>query len=132
MSLPATPGERCLTSRTVIALCAACALVAFGVALLGPRLLERGGRTPFALVDLAAVVRRQQEASVALLADGSADQRARSAALASAQEFGKRLDQELVALSKECGCVLLMREAVVSGQLDDLTPVLLARLTTKR
>ena len=132
MSLPATPGERGLASGTVIALCTACALLAFGVALLGPRLLERGGRTQFALVDLVAVVRRQQEASVALLADGSADQRARSAALASAQEFGKRLDREVIALSKECGCVLLMREAVVSGQLDDLTPVLLARLTIKR
>ena len=83
----------------------------------------------FAVVDLAAVVRTNQQASVALLASGTADQRARDAALASAQGFGKRLDAEVVALSKECGCVLLMREAVVAGEVEDLTPTLLTRLT---
>lgn len=82
----------------------------------------------FAVVDLASVVRKNQEAAVALLASGAADQRARDAALASAQGFGKRLDSEVVALSKECGCVLLMREAVVAGEVEDLTPALLSRL----
>jgi hypothetical protein len=82
----------------------------------------------FAVVDLATVVRKNQEAAVSLLTSGAADQRARDAALASAQGFGKRLDAEVVALSKECGCVLLMREAVVAGEVEDLTPALLSRL----
>jgi hypothetical protein len=132
MSAPTNPRERILAPRAIVALCAASALVTFAVAVLGPRMLDRGGRTKFAVVDLAAVVRKQQEASVSLLADGTADQRARNAAMLSAQEFGKRLDREVVELSKDCGCVLLMREAVVSGQLDDVTPVLLTRLTNKR
>lgn len=83
----------------------------------------------FAVIDLASVVRKNQEAAVSLLASGNADQRTRDAALAAAQDFGKRLDAEVVALSRECGCVLLMREAVVAGEVEDLTPALLARLT---
>lgn len=81
-----------------------------------------------AVVDLAQVVRKHQERAVAMLADASADPTSRQAAHASASEFGKRLDREVVALSQECGCVLLMREAVVSGDVEDLTPSLLARL----
>lgn len=126
------PKEHPPGNRMVTLLCAASALVAFAVAMVGPRLMERSATPRFAVVDLAAVVRQQQQTSVALLADGSADRRARSAALAAAQQFGKHLDQEVVALSRECGCVLLMREAVVSGQLVDMTPALLSRLTSTR
>lgn len=92
------------------------------------------GRVPgkakarFAVVDLASVVRKNQEAAVSLLASGTADQRTRDATLAAAQGFGKRLDAEVVELSRECGCVLLMREAVVAGEVEDLTPALLSRL----
>lgn len=83
----------------------------------------------FAVVDLASVVRKNQEAAVALLASGSADRASRDAALASAEGFGKRLNAEVVELSRECGCILLMREAIVAGDVEDLTPVLLNRLT---
>lgn len=87
------------------------------------------GKARFAVVDLASVVRKNQEAAVSLLASGTADQRTRDAALVSAQGFGKRLDAEVVELSRECGCVLLMREAVVAGEVEDLTPALLSRLS---
>lgn len=87
------------------------------------------GKARFAVVDLASVVRKNQEAAVQLLASGTADQRTRDAALAAARGFGKRLDAEVVELSRECGCVLLMREAVVAGEVEDLTPTLLSRLT---
>ena len=90
--------------------------------------MPRKEKSRFAVVDLAAVIRNNQQAAVALLASGTTDQRTRDAALASAQGFGKRLDAEVVALSKECGCVLLMREAVVAGEVEDLTPALLSRL----
>lgn len=109
-------------------------MVVFGavLAVLVSQLIDRvpDRRTArFAVVDLSAVVRKNQEATVTLLASGGADQRARDAALASARGFGKRLDAEVVALSKECGCVLIMREAVVAGEVEDLTPALLSRLT---
>lgn len=87
------------------------------------------GKVRFAVVDLASVVRKNQEAAVSLLASGAADQRTRDAALAAAQGFGKRLDVEVIELSRECGCVLLMREAVVAGEVEDLTPTLLFRLS---
>lgn len=82
----------------------------------------------FAVVDLASVVQKNQQATVALIASGVADRYAREAALASAQSFGRRLDAAVVELSRDCGCVLLMREAVVAGEVEDLTPVLLSRL----
>lgn len=130
--MSAAPAPYRLSAGAAVALCAASALLAFAVAKFGPALLDRNGKTKFATVDLASVVRKRQESSVALLADASNDRRARDAALASAREFGERLDRELAEMSGECGCVLLMREAVVSGQLDDLTPALLSRLSIQR
>lgn len=112
------------------ALCAVAILLASVLALVGPQLLA-GQPQRFAVIDLSGIVRKHQMASVALLADSSTDQQARRSALSSAREFGQRLDREVIALSKECGCVLLMREAVVAGQLDDYTQALLSRLESR-
>ncbi len=118
------------TGRLVATIGAALAgAVLLAVAMLAwPHLAWREHQTKFAVVDLATVVRKNQEASVALLAGGGADQGTRDTALASAQSFGKRLDAAVIALSKECACVLLMREAVVAGEVDDMTPALMAQL----
>lgn len=112
-----------------IGLMALGAIVAIFLAGFTSRLPGRA-KARFAVVDLASVVRKNQEAAVGLLASGGSDQRVRDAAMASAQGFGKRLDAEVIELSRECGCVLLMREAVVAGEVEDLTPALLSRLTT--
>jgi hypothetical protein len=120
-----------MNARQTILLCAACAGMAFGIAVLGPRLLNRGPKLRFAVVDLSALVRKHQERAVSLLAEGNADLATRSTALASANEFGKRLDRELADMGKECGCVLLMREAVVAGDIEDLTPQLQSRLSSR-
>ncbi len=114
----------------VLALCALCATVAFGIAALGLRAFDR--RPPaFAVVDLTGLVRKQQERAIRAMADPLADEATKRAALASAGEFGKRADAAVVALSQECACVLLVREAVVSGQVEDLTPRLAARLDAR-
>jgi hypothetical protein len=119
-----------ITKNTTI-LCSVCVLATLATTLIGTRLMARAPQPKFAVVDLAAVVRKHQEKAVALLADGAADQTLKRTALSSASEFGRRLDREVVDMSKECGCVLLMREAVVSGQIEDLTPQLLVRLATR-
>ena len=108
----------------------AAALVALALTL-APPLHERSGPGKFAVVDLAAVVRANQQHTVALLADKGADPAARTSALARTRDFGQQLDREVRALSAECDCVLLMREAVVAGELEDLTPALMARLGRK-
>jgi hypothetical protein len=96
-----------------------------------PHLPGGRARAKIAVVDLASVVRKNQEAAVSQLANGAADQLTRDAAFASAQGFGKRLDAEVIELSRECRCILLMREAVVAGDVEDLTPALLSRLAKR-
>lgn len=107
------------------------AAVAIALSTLSTRLPGGQAKAKFAVVDLASVVRKNQEAAVSMLANGAADQRTRDAAFASAQGFGKRLDAEVIELSRECGCVLLMREAVIAGDVEDLTPALLSRLAKR-
>ena len=120
-----------LQSRWAVAgLCLATAAIVATAFIVVPRLKHQDhGR--FAVVDLAAVVRANQQEAVALLADKGADQSSRAAALSQARDFGKQLDREVSELSAECGCVLLMREAVVAGDLEDLTPALMSRLARK-
>jgi len=117
-----TTMEMALTAAHVAVLIVPLAVVAWAY-------LHGQGKTKFAVVDLATVVRKNQEAAVSLLANSAADPAARDAALAGAQSFGKRLDAAVVSLSKECGCVLLMREAVVAGDVEDMTPALLVQLS---
>lgn len=120
-----------LQSRWAIAgLCLATAAIVAVAFMVVPRLKHQGhGR--FAVVDLASVVRTNQQKAVALLADKGADQVSRTAAMTQARDFGQQLDHEVRELSAECGCVLLMREAVVAGDLEDLTPALMSRLARK-
>lgn len=131
--LTSTPGaDPMKAGRTAMEMGLGAAVAILIVALLvlaWPRLAGHGQPARFGVVDLASVVRKNQEAAVSLLANASADQAARDAALAGAQSFGKRLDAAVVALSKECGCVLLMREAVVAGDVEDMTPALVSQLT---
>lgn len=108
----------------------AAALVAVALAL-APPLHNRSGPARIAVIDLAAVVRANQQQTVALLADQGTNPAARTSALARTRDFGQQLDREVRALSAECDCVLLMREAVVAGELEDLTPALMTRLGRK-
>lgn len=120
-----------LQSRWAIAgLCLVSAVIVATAFMVVPR-LKHQGHARFAVLDLASLVRVNQQKSVALLADKGADQSSRAAVLSQARDFGKQLDHEVRELSAECGCVLLMREAVVAGDLEDLTPALMSRLARK-
>ncbi len=126
--VPLLARSRAVQAGVVLALIGFGAAVAIALASLAPRISGKP-TVKFAVVDLATVIRKNQDSAVALLAGGMADQRARDAAVASAQGFGKRLDAAVIELSHDCRCVLLVREAVVAGEVEDLTPALLSRLT---
>lgn len=117
-----------MNGRYVALLCLASAALALAVALFGPKLLSRAPKQRFATVDLSGLVARQQEQSVKQIAGGEGDEAKRKAALAAAEAFGNRVNAEAINLARECGCVLLMREAVIAGEVEDLTPVLAARI----
>lgn len=117
--------------RMVMLLCVGSALLSICVVLVMPMLLgKQKTRQKFAVVDLTQVITKQQERAVRVLADLNADEASKKKAIESAGEFGKRVNGELVQLSQQCGCVLLMREAIIAGELEDLTPVLLARVNS--
>lgn len=126
-----TARDDLLQSRWMVGgLCLATAAIV-AIAFVAVPHLKQQSHGRFAVVDLASVVRASQQKAVTLLADKGADQASRAAALAQARDFGQQLDHEVRELSAECGCVLLMREAVVAGDLEDLTPALMSRLVKK-
>lgn len=118
-----------MTPRTVLFVSVASALIAFLVAFYGPKILSREQPPQrFAYVDLTTVVSKKQEQSVRALADPNATDDTKKKALKEAQEFGARVDKALLELAGQCQCTLLMKEAVVSGQLEDMTQRLSALL----
>ncbi|TWI69293.1 type F conjugative transfer system protein TrbI [Pseudoduganella lurida] len=78
-----------------------------------------------AQVDLTRILREYQHDTAAMLARLPNDGDTTARALARTAAFGQRLDEAARRLSTQCGCVLLMREAVVAGQMPDLTPRLI-------
>lgn len=115
--------------RMVMLLCIGSALLSICLVLGIPMMLgKQKARQKFAVVDLTQVITKQQERAVRVLADVNADEASKKKAIESAGEFGKRVNGELVQLSQQCGCVLLMREAIIAGEMEDLTPALLTRV----
>jgi hypothetical protein len=70
----------------------------------------------FGRVDLASVIAEQQRGFAELVAKGEAER-----AYDHAARTGKGLSQAVSALARECGCVILVADAVVAGA-EDLTP----------
>lgn len=92
--------------------------------------LRDGGKPTFGVVDLAAVYREKEEAFAKILGSDASSEEDRSKALAAAQAFAKSLPAALESLSQECGCVVLMGNAVASrtARVQDLTPLLRAKV----
>lgn len=92
--------------------------------------LRDAGRPVFGVVDLATVYREKEETFAKIIGSDKATEEERNNAIAAAQSFAKALPAVLESLSQECGCVVLMGNAVVSktAQVHDLTPLLRARL----
>ena len=70
----------------------------------------------FGRVDLAGVIAEQQRGFAELVAKGEAER-----AYDHAARTGKGLSQAAAELARECGCVILVSDAVVAGAVD-LTP----------
>jgi hypothetical protein len=117
-----------MNTKTIIQLAAGCVFGTLLITFVAMIVMHQRSERQFGVIDLTSIVQKQQERSVRLIADPDVDVTAKKSAIATATDFGKRINEEVLALSKECGCVLLMREAVVAGQVEDLTPRLLARL----
>lgn len=92
--------------------------------------LRDAGKPAFGVVDLAAVYREKEEAFAKIIGNDKATEDERNKAVSSAQAFAKALPIALEALSQECGCVVLMGNAVASrsAQVQDLTPLLRAKV----
>ena len=70
----------------------------------------------FGRVDLASVIAEQQRGFAELVAKGEAER-----AYDHAAHTGKGLSRAVSELARECGCVILVSDAVVAGAVD-LTP----------
>jgi len=92
--------------------------------------LRDSGKPVLGVVDLAAVYREKEEAFAKIVGSDKATEEERNKAVAAAQAFAKTLPAALASLSQECGCVVLMGNAVASktAQVQDLTPLLRAKL----
>lgn len=109
-------------------------LLANSVLLLGGIMLydtlRETGRPVFGVVDMATVYREKEESFAKIIGNDKTTEEERNKAVAAAQAFAKALPDVLASLSQECGCVILMGNAVVSktAQVHDLTPLLRAKL----
>ena len=80
-----------------------------------------------ATLNVAQLFNERQEELMKLVAGGG--ETATQKAMEAAQAFGKELEAQVLALPKECGCIVLVRGAVVAGgELPDYTDVLRRRL----
>ncbi|MCI0548702.1 MAG: type-F conjugative transfer system protein TrbI [Candidatus Rokubacteria bacterium] len=80
-----------------------------------------------ATLNVAQLFNERQEELMKLVAGGG--EAATQKAMEAAQAFGKELEAQVLALPKECGCIVLVRGAVVAGgELPDYTDVLRQRL----
>lgn len=120
-----------MNTRSVVMLCLASATLAFLVALLAPRVISGPQAARYAVVDLSGVVARVQEENVRTMTSASTGDAAKKLAMERAAAFGSQANAAVVKLSQECDCVILMREAVIAGAVEDLTPLLLAKLNVR-
>jgi hypothetical protein len=110
-----------LGAMAVSALVSAAGLAAYDHWVLRPRLA-------IGTVDLAEVY-RAKEAQFTQLLTAAASAEAREQALALARGFSQRLPAALDELPRECGCLVVLRTAVVgSPNARDLTPLLRAKV----
>jgi len=83
-----------------------------------------------ATLNVAQLFNERQEELMKLVAGGG--EGATQKAMEMAQSFGKELEAQVLALPRECGCIVLVRGAVVAGgELPDYTDVLRQRLRAR-
>lgn len=120
------PGRRPLLAQGALTL-ALVALALFGY--------DRrfGHRTlPIGVIDLNAVY-REKEADFTRTITQAATEAEREQAMVAARAFTQRLPRALEALSEECGCLVMLSNAVVTptAHATDLTPALRRKLDSR-
>ncbi len=101
-------------------------LIVGGLAALGARhVLQRMLPPTLATIELTRALRQHQEHFAGRIAHATSEAE-RQSALRGAAALGPRFEQAIAGLRAECGCVLLLREAVVAGEVPDLTARLAA------
>jgi hypothetical protein len=90
--------------------------------------LARPAPVRFATLNVAQLFTERQEELMKLAAQGSGEAGSQKA-LELAKTFGRQLEAEALALPQACGCVVLVRGAVVAGSdLPDYTDAIRERL----
>jgi hypothetical protein len=85
----------------------------------------------FATLNVAELFSERQR-ELARLVSESGSEAATEKAVESAKTFGRQLEAEALALPKECGCIVLVRGAVVGGTaLPDYTDLVRQRLKSR-
>ena len=85
----------------------------------------------FATLNVAELFSERQR-ELARLVSENGSEAATEKAVESAKAFGKQLEAEALALPKECGCIVLVRGAVVGGTaLPDYTDLVRQRMKSR-
>ena len=121
-----TPAAGAPGSWWVVGVCLAVSAATSAAAVLTYH-FSRPAPPRLATLNVAQLFNERQEELMKLVAGGG--EVATQKAMEMAQGFGKQLEAEVLALPKECGCIVLVRGAVVAGgDLPDYTDVLRQRL----
>ena len=124
--IPAEPAAP--TSRAVVFAVAALASAATSAGVTLAYHLTRPAPVRFATLNVAQLFTERQEELMKLAAQGSGEAGPQKA-LELAKTFGRQLEAEALALPKACGCIVLVRGAVVAGSdLPDYTDAVRERL----
>ena len=112
-------------TRICIALTVMMLVIATLMALTARLALRRVMPPAVATVDVTATLKAHQQRSAMRIAQARSDDE-RQRALRQAGAFGARLEHAVGQLGAECRCVLLVREAVVAGEVPDMSARLAA------
>lgn len=105
--------------------CLALAAAVTLMALLCRYMLLRMQPPPLATVDITAIVKQHHDRLATNVAHAASDND-RHRIQRQTAAYGPALEQAIAALRQECGCILVLREAIVAGDVPDLTPRLVA------
>lgn len=98
------------------------------VVLLGYHAWRTFASPRFAIVDISSIVRTKEEGNAALLQKPGLPDAEKRKIIGSMGAFALSLDEAVRQTASDCHCVILSHAAVLSGEVEDLTPDVRRRL----